>query len=189
MGHEQRQKVPTVETVDNKNKCTVQLEKKKEDWTSRASRWSNSQALSDTCQTSNQVGQESGSLAQTSEEKQCLLHNPSQGYIQNGSGPTMIQPCTGFVDMETDAEINTEREFQGLENQFGVSEAVHPIVTGETKESALDIISHVIYKRRCRFDFVYHPNRQEKGGNNYMKVKGQAHKHCISNLCSFQSSK
>ena len=87
----------------------------------------------------------------------------SQGYIQNGSDSTMIQASTSFVDMKTDAEINTEKEFQGLDNQFGGSKTIPPIVTGETKELAVDRLSHVIYKRKRRFDFVYCPNRQEKG--------------------------
>ena len=163
MAHEQRQKVPAFETSDNQNKCAVQLEKKNEDWTPSASGWSNSQAFSDVCQTSNQEGQEIGSLMQTSEETQLFFHHPLPGYIQNDSDPTMTQACTGFVDMKTDAEINTEKEFQGLENQFGGSKTIYSIVTGETKEPAVDRLSHVIYKRRCRFDFVYGPNRQEKG--------------------------
>lgn len=164
MAHEQRQKVPAFETSNNQNKCAVQLEKKNEHWRPSASRWSNSQAFSDACQMSNQEGQEISSLMQTSEETQLLFHHPLPGYIQNGSDPTMIQACTGFVDMKTDAEINTEKEcFQGLENQFQGSKTIHPILTGETKESAVDRISHVIYKRRCRFDFVYGPNRQDKG--------------------------
>lgn len=37
-------------------------------------------------------------------------------------------------------------------------------------ESALDRISQCIYKKRCRFDFVYHPSTQAKGLFSLLKV-------------------
>jgi len=97
------------------------------------------------------------------------MHHPQTGGIQYRNGPaltannvTRLPASTSVVHMKADVALNTENEIQGLGSMDAKSTDINSNVTVQRTDTAMDRILQVICKRTCRFDFVYHPDRQAK---------------------------
>ena len=136
----------------------------------RGNRQSNSQDFFDTCQTLNQERQEFCNLHQTMEVPHFLINQHHPGNIQNyntlelsTTSATMVRVCPSVPDLKDDVGMNLEKETEGLKDVDPGFATVDSKVTMEAMETSLDRLSRIIYQRKNRFDFVYHPNTQAKG--------------------------
>lgn len=169
--------LPTPEATYYQSKCTPLLQEHSDsDWIPRDLGCSNLQEFWDVHSTSNQEQQELSSLGLNTNESQLLIHHPLQGDIQNDSRPgfttnnLLILPTyTSFVCKRNNLEANSGKEIHCTRNPSGMTSSFDLNVAMQAKETTMDRISQVIFKKRCRFDFVFHPERQLKGW--YMKVK------------------
>lgn len=107
-------------------------------------------------------------LDQTRERS--LLNQALPEVIQSGKSPTLaansvvILPApAGLINVGNNVENNTEENDKSSEDPRGQPGTDDSNVTRQENEIALHRISQVIYKKWCRFDFVYYPNRQSKG--------------------------
>ena len=107
-------------------------------------------------------------LDQTRERS--LLNQALPEAIQSGKSPTLaansvvILPApAGLINVGNNVESNTEENDKSSEDPRGQPGTDDSNVTRQENEIALHRISQVIYKKWCRFDFVYYPNRQSKG--------------------------
>lgn len=76
---------------------------------------------------------------------------------------TTVQQNVGHV-MDKKVEKEAERGDKISEDFMRQPRADDSSVERQQKESVMDRISQCIYKKRCRFDFLYHPSTQAKGG-------------------------
>ena len=175
--NEQSQNLPAFEENSTQYKPATYLQVGIHDRTPRDCGWTNSQIyVHGIHQTLNQERQEFSHLTRHREVTQHLMHHPQTGGIQYRNGPaltannvTRLPASTSVVHMKADVALNTENEIQGLGSMDAKSTDINSNVTVQRTDTAMDRILQVICKRTCRFDFVYHPDRQAKGW--YVKVK------------------
>lgn len=74
---------------------------------------------------------------------------------------TVQQNVDHVIDRKVEKEA--ERGDQISQDFMRQPRADDSSVERQQKESAMDRISQCIYKKRCRFDFLYHPSTQAKG--------------------------
>jgi len=167
---EQSQNLPAFEENSTQYKPATYLQVGIHDRTPRDCGWTNSQIyVHGIHQTLNQERQEFSHLTRHREVTQHLMHRPQTGGIQYRNGPaltannvTRLPASTSVVHMKADVALNTENEIQGLGSMDAKSTDINSNVTVQRTDTAMDRILQVICKRTCRFDFVYHPDRQAK---------------------------
>lgn len=174
MADKQKQNFSTCEASHNQNKSTAHLEIRNNTsvWTPSDCGRSVSQGFFNTHQTFKQEGHELSNLHvdETTVETQILMHHQHPGDDSNDNEPastsnnvTMSPAYTSTANLKGDVSINIEKEIQGLESADVGPAAVDSRVRIQTVGTAMDKISQVIYTKSCRFDFVYHPVRRQKG--------------------------
>ena len=162
----QRQNPPAIETSYNQEKHTVYLEHDNIGRTSTDSGLPISQGPLDSQQLLNQDVLEFSTQDQTFKATQPLdihqdIHNDTDPSFTTNKLSSM---SPAFIESNIkDQTVNTAKEVNDVESTVIGFTAVDANLTTQGLEKAVDRMVQVIFKGKCRFDYVYHPNRQAKG--------------------------
>lgn len=101
---------------------------------------------------------------ETFEMSQPLVIQTDPGPVFTCTSSTSSRSPTFILNIQ-DLSVNTAKPIN--DSECGTVEGATPVnnanLTVEGLEKTVDRMVQVIYQGKCRFDFVYHPNRQAKG--------------------------